>query len=581
MRTELQPTSRDPVLLSAAAVGLACLALALVPTATFAEAFAHPSRVARIGGAIPTATTRGAEFFRMALAAGGVAIPLLVWWLGRLCARAVGPKRAAIDADALPGMPVARRDWLLLGAIIALGALVRIALATQSLWYDEISALLSFALEGPGVAFGSYTVPTNHVPMTLSVWLSVTVLGSVGELAVRLPALIAGIATIPAAFALGRTLRDERLGKTLAFVAAIAPIAILESVEARGYAFVILGATVAALASARAARTGARRDYLVFALATAFAAWAHPVAILLPFAAGLVGLARDRRLAAAALMAGVVAAVLLSPLLGDVLATRQDYVRTDAAQPSVFSREGYEAITGLTLSWSRWFVTAAPVLSALAIVGVAMVMRARDETTKRARRMLAPFALALALALVLPPILGAWTYARFTLFALPIGLVAVALALEASSLSRKASSLSRKRRAPIQAIVIGAVALDALLSIAFYRVKQPIRDAVEIVAAQRGAQDQVATIGLPDNAVAFYARQFGFDAAPTGFLGKDLAAVVERSRPEFVVVLYPDRLAPETFATLDAAFDRTHRLEGWADWGHGDVEIWRRPRATP
>jgi hypothetical protein len=572
MRTELQPTSRDPVLLSAAAVGLACLALSLVPTATYAEAFAHPSRVARIGGAIPTATMRGAEFFRIALAVGGVAIPLLVWWVGSLCARAAGPKRAAVDAGTLPGMPVTRGDWLALGAIIALGAIVRITLATQSLWYDEISALLSFALEGPGVAFGSYAVPTNHVPMTLSVWLSVTLLGSVGELAVRLPAIIAGIATIPAAFALGRVLRDERLGKTLAFIAAIAPIAVLESVEARGYAFVILGATVAALALARAARTGARREYLVFALATAFAAWAHPVAILLPFAAGLVGLVRDRRLAAAALIAGILAAVLLSPLLGDVLATRQDYVRTDAAQPSVFSREGYEALTGLTLSWSRWFATAAPFLSALAIVGITMVIRARDEATTRARRVLFPFALALALALVLPPILGAWTYARFTLFALPIGLVAVAFALEGAA--------RRTGRAPVRAILIGAIALDALLSLGFYRVKQPIRDAVEIVAAQRAERDQVATIGLPDNAVAFYARQFGFDAAPTGFLGKDLAAVVERTRPEFVVVLYPDRLAPETFATLDAGFDRTHRLEGWADWGHGDVEIWRRPRVT-
>jgi len=43
-----------------------------------------------------------------------------------------------------------------------------------------------------------------------------------------------------------------------------------------------------------------------------------------------------------------------------------------------------------------------------------------------------------------------------------------------------------------------------------------------------------------------------------------------------VVVLYPDRIADETLATLDDGFDRTHRLDGWADWGHGAVEIWRR-----
>ncbi|MFZ9914546.1 MAG: hypothetical protein ACO3IB_04330, partial [Phycisphaerales bacterium] len=163
----------------------------MVPTAAFAEAFAHPARVARLGGAVPDATVRGAGLFRVALAVGAVAIPALVWWLGRLCGGgAVREARAATE-------PVARALPLQLLQWMAVGAVLRIALASQSLWYDEISALLSFALEGPGVAFGSYAVPTNHVPMTLSTWLAVTTLGSVGELVVRLPALVAGVATLP------------------------------------------------------------------------------------------------------------------------------------------------------------------------------------------------------------------------------------------------------------------------------------------------------------------------------------------------------------------------------------------------
>ena len=549
---------RDPLLLAACAVGLACAALALVPTATYAEAFAHPQRVARLGGAIPEATMHGAGFLRAALAVGAVAIPLLVWWLGRACRGA----RGDLARDAPAWWPETTTGTLQLLQWITLGAMLRIVLASQSLWYDEISALLSFALEGPGIAFGSYAVPTNHVPMTLAVWLSVTVFGSVGELVVRLPAIFAGVAAIPVAFALGVALRDARLGNALALVAAFAPIAVLESAEARGYSFVILGATVAALGLARAARTGARGDYALFAVACAFAAWAHPVAVLLPFAAGVIGLVRDRRLAVAALLSGVIAAVLLSPLLGDVLATRGDYVRTDAAQPSVFSREGYETLTGLALSWSRWFLTPAPVLTALLIAGTAMVLRGRDAT--HARRVLAPFALALLLALALPPLLGSWTYARFTLFALPIGLVAVAIALDALP-----------RRAWSAAVVVLLVA-DALLSLGYYREKQPIRRAVEIVADLRRPTDTVATIGLPDNAVGFYARRSGFEATGTGFLGKDLDAVVARDQPAFIVVLYPERLAPETFASLDRDFDRTHRLDGWADWGQGDVEIWRR-----
>ena len=74
MTSTASPTTplRDPVLLTACAIGLACAALALVPTATYAEAFAHPQRVARLGGAIPEATTRGAGFFRIALAVAAV-----------------------------------------------------------------------------------------------------------------------------------------------------------------------------------------------------------------------------------------------------------------------------------------------------------------------------------------------------------------------------------------------------------------------------------------------------------------------------------------------------------------------------
>ena len=559
------PPLRDPLLLAACTLGAVCAALALVPTATFAEAFAHPQRVARLGGAIPEATVRGAGFFRAALAAGAVAIPALVWWLGRACRG--GETRGRRDpgaAAALPWWPMSMTGSLQLLNWIVLGAMLRLVLASQSLWYDEISALVSFALEGPAVAFGSYAVPTNHVPMTLAVWLSTTALGSVHEVAVRLPAIVAGVATIPAAHALGVALRDARLGNALALVAAVAPLAVLESAEARGYAFVILGATVAAAALARAERTGSRGDYALFAVAAAFAAWAHPVAILLPFAAGVVGLVRDRRLVVAALLAGVITAVLLSPLLGDVLATRGDYARTDAAKPSVFSREGYETLAGLALSWSRWFLSPAPILSALFLAGAAIALRARDHGARRARRALAPFALAFALALVLPAVLGSWTYARFTLFALPVGLVAVALAVDA--LPKRAWS----------ALVLVLLFVDSFASLAFYRTKQPIREAVEIVAALRAPDDAIATIGLPDNAVGFYALRAGFDAVPTGFLGEDLDAVLARERPAFVVVLYPERLAPDTFAVLDSGFDRTHRLDGWADWGHGAVEVWRR-----
>ena len=574
----MSQTTRHPLLLAAVAAGAACAALALVPTETYAEAFAHPSRVARLEGAIPEATTRGAIVFRLALAAAAALVPLLAW---RLVREEDPSGRAARRM-----WPTDRRGWLGLGAIVAFGAVVRVVLATESLWYDEISAFLSFAIEGPGVAFGSYAVPTNHVPMTLATWLAWTLSGgSMHELVLRAPAVLAGVAAIPVGYALAATLFPRRAAMLGALAVSVAPIPVLESVEARGYAFVILAAMVAALALARALRTRAAADHALFAAACAFGAWAHPVAILVPMAAGVMGLAgiagiaglaglagrsaesglsgdqaraRARRLVLAALLAGVVAAVLLSPLAGDVLATRKDYLRSASEQPTVFSREGYEALLVTTLAWSgRMFALPNLFLTAIALVGLARMWRRR-----RVRAVAAPFALALVLAFALSTGLGTWIYARFVLFAVPIGVLAVVAAG------------ARRRRS---ALIVGLLLVLGLATgLRGYTVKQPIRDAVAIVATKRAPSDRVATIGLPDNAVGFYARQFGFDATATGFLGADFAAVAARERPRFVVVLYPDRLDDGILRSLDAGYDRTHRLDGWADWGAGAVEVWER-----
>ena len=538
---------------AALVAGVLCAALACVPTAWYAETFAHPARVEKLSGAIPEATVNGAVAFRAALAAGALLIPLWSLVLARMC-------EGARQVRMRPLWPTTRPGWLVLGAITGVGAIVRMTLATQSLWYDEISAFLSFAIEGPGVAFGSYVVPTNHVPMTLATWAAWTLSGgSLNELVLRAPALMAGVAAIPVGYALAATVLPRRIAWLGALAVAAAPIAVLESVEARGYAFVILAALLAALAYARAMRTRAMADYVLFACACAFGAWAHPVAILVPFSAGLIGLVRDRRLAVAALLSGTIAAILLAPLSGDVLATKRDYLQSVTDQPTIFSREGYEALLVPTLSWSgTWLSWPNLLLTATVSAGLAAMTR-----RARVRIVLMPLALALLLAPLCSLALGTWIYARFVLFALPIGILAIASAGAAT-----------RRRVGLVALVVLFGSKDGLIG---YRVKQRIRDAVAIVAVQRAADDRVATIGLPDNAVGFYAQQFGFDATPTGFLGKDFAAVAARESPRFVVVLYPDRVAEEILQSLDVGYDRTHVLEGWADWGAGTVEIWARP----
>lgn len=541
----------------------ACVALALVPTESYAVRFAHPLRVELMDGRIPEATVFGAQCLRGALLLAAVLVPILVGWMARL---------SRSGRDGPPLMPSDAGGRRLLASITLAGLGLRAWIGSQSLWYDEISAFLSFAIEGPGVAFGSYAVPTNHIPMTLAMWLVFSATDSLAELALRAPAILAGTATVPVAFALGRSLLGRRAGMLMALAAAIGPIAVLEGAEARGYAFVILASTLAALFLVRIERCGRMRDLVGLALSLAFAAWSHPVAILLAIAIGAVGLVRDRRLAASALLAGVVALVLLSPLVGDMLSTRASYARTSGAQPAVLSREGLEAIAGLSLSWSvlpanGWrLVLPNPVLSLLAAAGGVVLLRSGAPRVQRARRAAVPFVIAFAGAFALAFLAGTWIYARFLLFAVPLSFVLLALG-------------ARRRRLGAALIVAGSA-----LSLPFYAAKQPIRDAVAIVASKRVHDDRVAAIGLPDNAVGFYAQQFGFAARATGFLGDGLADVLAADRPRFVVALYPDRIAPAILQTLDAEYDRTHRLEGWADWGAGSVEIWTLsppPNPTP
>ena len=547
-------TRLSPLLTIALVTAFGCLALALIPTQAYAETFAHPARVAKLDGVIPNATMRGAEFFRIALAISVVALPLLAWLLERCC-----PQSATRSARRM--MPTRRWQWIGLIIIIGFGAFLRFVLAQQSLWYDEISAFLSFAIEGPGVAFGSYAVPTNHVPQTLATWLVWNMTASTSNVALRLPAILAGIAAIPVAHALAATLWGRRAGLLAPMLVACAPIPLLESAEARGYSFVILTALVAALALARAQRTHRSTDYAVFAIACACAAWSHPVSIVLPIAAALVGLWRDRALVIASIIAGVLALVLLSPLLGDVLASRNDYIQSLNDQPTLFSREGYEAFVGLTLSWSgRWRLPEI-ILALLALVGAKHILR-RMKVPSHIRAVLLPFALAFALAMVISALLGTWIYARFFLFALPIGVLVVTSGL---------MCVRELTRIVPYILIVCALSDSALL----FTPKQPIEDAVQIVAAQRKTTDVVATIGLPDNAVGFYTQQQGFAALSTGFLGHDLAATISAHHPRFIVVLYPDRLASDTHAMLEASYERTDRLEGWADWGHGAVEIWK------
>jgi hypothetical protein len=225
---------------------------------------------------------------------------------------------------ATDGRPSERRRWavpVVLTLLVAAGIALRLA-ADRSLWLDEATtwyqSRLPFAVMLDNLRTTDVHPPLHHA----LVWLSVRALGD-GELALRLPSLIAGAALIPMLFVAGRAMYDRRTGLIAAALGTIAPIIVWYSQEARMYALLMLLAVVAVWALHRAVESDRARYWAAYALAGAALVWTHYFAILpvLVLQAALVvlvwrrrGWASGRALIVGALASTAAIALLVAPL---------------------------------------------------------------------------------------------------------------------------------------------------------------------------------------------------------------------------------------------------------------------------
>ena len=179
------------------------------------------------------------------------------------------------------GEPDTDRDtalrWLV--GIIVVGLILRLAVP-RGLWLDEAisvyQANLGLAEMLENIFYGDRHPPLHH----LSLWLTVRVFGD-GELAVRLPSLIAGTLVIPALYGLGRELYDRRTGLIAAAFVAASPLLIWYAQEARMYAFVSLFGLLALLTQVRVARNPSTANWALYILATAALLWSHYFGLIL------------------------------------------------------------------------------------------------------------------------------------------------------------------------------------------------------------------------------------------------------------------------------------------------------------
>lgn len=544
-------------------VGLACLSIVLFGSQeAWIAWFTHPLLLDRIGE-VPAETVRGVRLlFSVAsiAALAWILAPWLIRWFDRVSPIPRFP--------AFPPPPTfATKSMVVLLTVLAL--VPRLIRIDESLWYDEIAAMTSFSIHGPGPALGNYYALSNHVLHSALTSLLIDVNGGVNELVLRTPALLAGIACVPAMFGLARTVDGDRFGLIAAAVMALMPVAVLESVDARGYSLMMLFTILTTWQVVRIS-DGHRSATLWYAVFATLGCWSHFAFAFVPLGHALLALSwllrRHRRgpglrLTVGLGLGGVTTLLVLAPVLPSFLLLRSEFVAADGDEPSLFGIEAWKGLLQLGGSWYFW----------AALPGLALALLGGTESSRWPRLRIATVA-SVSGGLVTAILLIAgdgWVYARFLLFLIPASVLLIAAGIRALMFLPQ-----RSEPAYVAAMIL---AIGWCTALVVRPPRQPIRDAIDAMADAAPGRS-VWSIGLGDDVADYYASASDLRLQHAVDLGARLDDETLAAGPDHIVLLYPDLIAEPTRAMLETAgFKTTARFEGWLDWGNGDVELLMRP----
>jgi len=230
----------------------------------------------------------------------------------------------SIPTDPTPNTPAhaptrALPAWWPLAALTLLAAALRLStLHLQSFWYDEAFTPVHVLHPSLWATLRSVVHTENTPPLWYVIaWADSRVLGS-GEVALRLPSALAGIATVPVAWAIARELTGRRVTAiAAAALVAVNPLLVWYSQEARAYALFVLLASVAMLCFLRALRTPSSGRMAAFALSSSLALLSHYFAVflLVPMVIWLVWDPARRRAALPAVGVLMLVGIALLPLI--------------------------------------------------------------------------------------------------------------------------------------------------------------------------------------------------------------------------------------------------------------------------
>jgi Dolichyl-phosphate-mannose-protein mannosyltransferase len=298
---------------------------------------------------------------------------------------------------------------LIVIAVTGLGAVLRIAVAGQSVFGDELSTYWIVSTNGLGGVVSTVHSNAEITPpfYFITAWLTTRV--DLSPELLRAPSLLAGIICIPLTYLLGRRTVGSGAALVAATLTALAPFMIFYSAEARAYGLAIvlvLLSTLALLVAVDHARSAVW--WIAYAACSCAAVYTHYTAVF-PLAAQfgwLLWAHPEARRAALLANAGATVAFLpwLSGLINDFTSPTTDIL--DALSPFT--------LRSVRISLQHWSVgypfvfsgtglRELPGSTALVLLGLALVIAVAGAISRAHRVRLDPrVLLVLALALSAP-----------------------------------------------------------------------------------------------------------------------------------------------------------------------------------
>jgi uncharacterized membrane protein len=457
-----------------------------------------------------------------------------------------------------------------LAGVTAAGLALRLAVP-RGIWLDEAISIhqanLSFHDMFENLQYADRHPPLHHIVL----WLTVRVFGD-GELAVRLPSLIAGTLVIPALYLLGRELYDRRTGLVAASFGAASPLLIWYSQEARMYAFVTLFGLLALWTQLRAIRDGGALNWAAYMLATAALLWSHYFGLLLIGVQQLifVGVLIQRRRArepASSLALGFayslgVLALQLVPLL--VFAHKQfDSTGAALGSPSgTYDALSFYAVVS-NMAWALWGYHpdgTTELLAAMWPLLLLLSLLLLGRGGSRQTLILAAAAITPIVLLIVVSVFDRELFeVRYFLVAVPLLLLLVAR-LVTGWIRRPAARL----------LVTGGILLTLLLGLA----DQQLNDANPRLYDFRGAIDEIEAAATPKSLVIFEPpdMRYVLDYYAPELRKRPLRRGEPKPRegsPVFVIASFQDN---------KRFFDRTNKIVGQLDFRRRLLARFEKPQ---